>query len=53
MYGGTITENNADYGGGVYVKSGTFNMYGGSIKKTQVTGAPAPACMWKKAAPST
>ena len=53
MYGGTITENNADYGGGVYVKSGTFNMYGGSIKKNTSDGAPAPACMWKKAAPST
>ena len=38
MYGGTITENNADYGGGVYVKSGTFNMYGGSIKKNTSDG---------------
>ena len=32
LYGGSITKNTADNGGGVYVyNSGEFNMYGGSI----------------------
>ena len=37
MYGGTITGNTADNGGGVCVNSGAFNMYGGTI-----TGNTAP-----------
>lgn len=40
MYGGTISENKAGYGGGVYVKdagaTATFNMYGGAIKNNEV-----------------
>ena len=32
MYGGTICQNTAEYGGGVYNKdTGTFNMYSGTI----------------------
>ena len=32
MYGGTICQNTAEYGGGVYNKNkGTFNMYSGTI----------------------
>jgi hypothetical protein len=31
MYGGTITNSAAEYGGGVYIKGGTFNMYDGAI----------------------
>ena len=38
MYGGVITGNSANYGGGVYVKSGTFNMDGGTIKSNTSSG---------------
>ena len=39
LYGGTITNNTADYGGGVLVGSGTtFNMYGGSITNNTADG---------------
>ena len=39
LYGGTITQNMAEYGGGVLVKSGTaFNMYGGSITDNTADG---------------
>ena len=31
MYGGTITQNTAETGGGVYVVGGTFTMSGGTI----------------------
>ena len=31
MYGGTICNNEAGYGGGVYVRGSTFNFYGGTI----------------------
>ena len=31
MYGGTISNNQAGYGGGVYVRGGTFNFYDGLI----------------------
>ena len=31
MYGGTISNNNAVSGGGIYVDGGTFNMNGGTI----------------------
>ena len=37
MYGGSITENKAGSGGGVYFE-GTFTIYGGSITKNTVTG---------------
>ena len=40
MYGGAITKNTADYGGGVLVKTGTtFNMYGGSITNNTATNS--------------
>ena len=40
MYGGAITKNTADYGGGVLVKTGTtFNMYGGSITNNTATSS--------------
>ena len=38
LYGGTITGNTAEYGGGVYVNNGgTFNMYGGTISGNNAT----------------
>ena len=33
MYGGSISGNTADQGGGVYMAGGQFTMYGGSITK--------------------
>lgn len=39
MYGGSITGNKTDRGGGVYVDTkGTFNMYGGTITGNSATG---------------
>ena len=38
MYGGDITGNSASFGGGVYVKSGKFEMNGGTIKKNTSSG---------------
>lgn len=39
MYGGSITGNSSQMGGGVYVSGGgTFNMYGGSIDNNNATG---------------
>ena len=39
MYGGTITQNTAEYGGGVGVTGGNskFNMYGGTISGNKAT----------------
>ena len=39
MYGGSITGNSSQMGGGVYVSGGgTFNLYGGSISGNETTG---------------
>ena len=39
MYGGSITGNKTERGGGVYVDTeGTFNMYGGTITGNSATG---------------
>ena len=38
MYGGTIKNNSASSGGGVYNNSGTFNMQGGTIGPNEATG---------------
>jgi hypothetical protein len=35
MYGGTICNNQAGYGGGVYVRGSTFNFYGGTISNNR------------------
>ena len=35
MYGGTICNNEAGYGGGVYVRGGTFNLYDGIISNNK------------------
>ena len=35
MYGGTICNNEAGYGGGVYVRGGTFNFYDGVISNNK------------------
>ena len=37
MYGGSITGNTADHGGGVYVGGGQFTMYGGEISGNTAT----------------
>ena len=37
MYGGSISGNTADNGGGVYMGGGQFTMYGGSITKNTAT----------------
>ena len=37
MYGGSITNNTADNGGGVYVGGGQFTMYGGEISGNTAT----------------
>ena len=40
MYGGSITGNSSQMGGGVYVSGGgTFNLYGGSISGNNATGS--------------
>lgn len=40
MYGGSITGNTSQMGGGVYVGGGgTFNLYGGSISGNNATGS--------------
>ena len=40
MYGGSITGNTSQMGGGVYVGGGgTFNLYGGSISGNKATGS--------------
>ncbi len=36
MYGGSITGNEGQAGGGVYLDGGTFNMHGGSISNNNV-----------------
>ncbi len=36
MYGGSITGNEGQAGGGVYLDGGTFNMHGGSISNNSV-----------------
>ena len=38
MNGGTITNNKADIGGGVYVNGGTFTMNGGTISNNTSSG---------------
>ena len=37
MYGGSITNNTADNGGGVYMAGGQFTMYGGEISRNTTT----------------